>query len=215
MGWQLAPGTGFCEAGGELVFLDLTRDKYLALRGEDRAAFDRLRNGEANDSEAMTRLVETGFIVRSDGPRPIAPTQVNVPRRDLASEPDPGFSFLMALAAARSLRWARQAMRPNHIAATIAALAREKATLASEAATAADLAGRYAACRWIVPIAPRCLIDALALDRILLARGQHATLVFGVRLAPFAAHCWLQTKDCVLTGTSADASNYTPILAVR
>lgn len=42
MGWQLAPGTGFCEAGGELVFLDLTRDKYLALRGEDRAAFDRL-----------------------------------------------------------------------------------------------------------------------------------------------------------------------------
>ncbi|BBB14052.1 lasso peptide biosynthesis B2 protein [Sphingopyxis sp. FD7] len=215
MGWQLAPGTGFCEAGGELVFLDLTRDKYLAMRGEDRAAFDRLRIGEANDSDAMTRLVATGFITRSDRPGTIEPTQINVPCRDLASEPDPGFSPLMALAAARSLSWARRAMRPGHIAATIAALAREKAALSSDSGTAADLAGRYAACRWIVPIAPRCLIDALALDRILLARGQHAALVFGVRLAPFAAHCWLQTKDCVLTGTAADANNYTPILAVR
>src|SRR3546814_8754799 len=52
---SLAPHTGFCETGGELVFLDLVRDKYLALRGEDRAAFERLRAGEPNDSDKIGR----------------------------------------------------------------------------------------------------------------------------------------------------------------
>lgn len=46
------------------------------------------------------------------------------------------------------------------------------------------MAARYAASRWIVPISPRCLVDALALDRILLRRGLAATLVFGVRINP-------------------------------
>ncbi len=45
---------------------------------------------------------------------------------------------------------------------------------------------------------PRCLIDALALDRILLSRKMRAMLVFGVRLNPFGAHCWLQTTDAIL-----------------
>lgn len=215
MGWQLAPGRGFCETGGELVFLDLARDKYLALRGEDRAAFDRLRSGEANDSEAMTRLVDTGFIARCDGPRSIDMTRVAVPARDLAAGPEEGFSPSMAFAAARSLRWAKAAMRPERIAATVANLGRAKARVRNDPATAAKLAARYAACRWIIPVAPRCLIDALALDRILLAQGLHATLVFGVRLGPFAAHCWLQSEESVLTGTAADAGNYTPILAVQ
>ncbi|ODU35108.1 MAG: hypothetical protein ABS88_01405 [Sphingopyxis sp. SCN 67-31] len=215
MGWQLAPGTGFCETGGELVFLDLARDKYLALRGEDRAAFDRLRSGEANDSEAMTRLVDTGFLARCEGPRSIEMTRVEVPARDLAAVSDEGFSPSMALAAARSLRWAKAAMRPERIAATVANLGRAKAGARKDPATAANLAARYASCRWIIPVAPRCLIDALALDRILLAQGLRATLVFGVRLGPFAAHCWLQSEECVLTGTAADAGNYTPILAVR
>lgn len=68
MGWTLAPGTGFCEVGNERVFLDLRRDKYIALKGEDRAAFDRLRVGEPNDSDAMNRAdtwsqgVQVGLI---------------------------------------------------------------------------------------------------------------------------------------------------------
>ncbi|KAB2850500.1 MAG: hypothetical protein F9K41_16570, partial [Sphingopyxis terrae] len=158
MGWQLAPGTGFCETGGELVFLDLARDKYLALRGEDRAAFDRLRSGEANDSEAMTRLVDTGFLARCEGPRSIEMTRVEVPARDLAAVSDEGFSPSMALAAARSLRWAKAAMRPERIAATVANLGRAKAGARKDPATAANLAARYASCRWIIPVAPRCLI---------------------------------------------------------
>lgn len=215
MNWMLAPGIGYCEAGGEFVFLDLARDRYFALRGDDRAAFERLRSGTFNDSDAMTGLVRTGLLARSQGRGSLDPTYVAIPSRDL-SACDDGFSMAGGIAAARSLYWARRAMRPNRIGATVAGLAEAKQRIArpKREDEIVAVAARYAASRWIVPISPRCLVDALALDRILLKRGLAATLVFGVRTNPFAAHSWLQSSDTVLTGTAAEARNFTPILIV-
>lgn len=217
MGWTLAPGTGFCETGGELLFLDLARDKYLALRGEDRAAFERLRVGELNDSDAMTRLVDTKLLARCDGPTSLDPATIEVPSRDLASAADGRFSLRMAIAASLALHRARRGMRPDRISATIAEALRRRAGQDGPADDKAveAVATSYAANRWINPVPQRCLIDALALDHILLSRGIASTLVFGVRLAPFRAHCWLQTTSAVLTGTAAEARNFVPILVVR
>jgi len=216
MNWQLAPGTGYCEVGEELVFLDLVRDKYLMLRGRDRAAFERLRFGEPNDSEAMTRLVATGLLARRDGTAALAPTQVEVPIRDLASHDDAPFSPLMCIRAARALAWARRAMRPAQISTTVEWLRAANIDLGvpGDEAEVTRIARLYSACRWLLPVETRCLIDALALDRILIARRLSVTLVFGVRLDPFAAHCWLQTPETILTGTSTEARNYIPILVV-
>lgn len=215
MGWMLAPGIGYCETGGELVFLDLARDRYFALRGVERASFDRLRAGEFNDSDAMTGLVRTGLLVRSDGTGGLDPASVMVPATDLSAAGD-GFNLASAMAAARALLWAQRAMRPPRIAGTIAGLAKAKRKIrsAGREGDMAAIAARYAASRWIIPISPRCLVDALALDHMLLERGHAATLVFGVRTQPFAAHSWLQTPETVLTGTAAEARNFTPILVV-
>ena len=215
MGWKLAAGTGYCETGGDVVFLDLTRDRYLALRGDERAAFERLRKGEPNDSDAMGRLVATGLIARCEGTTQIVPTRVPVPMRDLAAN-DARSSLLMALRAGAALRWARRAMRPKRLDRSIEAMAARKRELGVPGAErpVRDIAATYAASRWLVPAKPRCLIDALALDHILLARRLSATLVFGVHLKPFAAHCWLQSPEVVLTGTAAEARNFTPILVV-
>ena len=198
-GWKLATGTGFCEVGGELVFLDLARDKYFSLRGADRAAFDRLRAGEPNDSEAMMRLERTGLIMPSRTSTSIGPTGLR-----------------MIATAACALRWARRAMRPEHISATVVRLSERKRAVGVPGAEAAavSVAAAYAASRWLNPIPPRCLIDALALDHILLARGIVTSLVFGVRMSPFNAHCWLQTPETILTGSAAEARNFTPILVV-
>ncbi len=215
-GWRLSPGTGYCEVDGELVFLDLSRDKYFALRGNDRAAFERLRVGEPNDSEAMGRLVATGLLARAQESTDLSATSIEIPARDLSERSEERFSVAMAIATAMSLRRARGAMRPERIAATVDDRRRRKAKLgvpgSDRAATL--IAARYAASRWINPAPPRCLIDALALDHILLSRGLAATMVFGVRLAPFGAHCWLQTPETILTGTAAEARNFTPILVV-
>ncbi|WP_257547002.1 lasso peptide biosynthesis B2 protein [Sphingopyxis sp. DBS4] len=215
MSWMLAPGIGYCEVGGELVFLDLARDRYFALRGDDRAAFERLRSGAFNDSDAMTGLVRTGLLAHSDGRGGLDPASVAIPTSDLSARDD-GFSMAGGVTAARSLYWARRAMRPNRIGATVASLAVAKQRIggAKREGEIVAVAARYAASRWIVPISPRCLVDALALDRILLGRGLAATLVFGVRTNPFAAHSWLQSSDTVLTGTAAEARNFTPILTV-
>ncbi len=215
MNWMLAPGIGYCETGGDLVFLDLARDRYFALHGDDRAAFDRLRSGAFNDSDAMTGLVRTGLVARYDGHGGLGPASATIPAQDLSVRDD-GFSVAGGLSAARGLYWARRAMRPDRIGATVAGLAKVKARCRNDnrEEEMADVAARYTASRWIVPISPRCLVDALALDRILLKRGLAATLVFGVRTNPFAAHSWLQTSDLVLTGTAAEARNFTPILVV-
>lgn len=217
MGWQLAPGTGFCEAGGELIFLDLVRDKYLALRGRDRAAFERLQAGEPNDSDDMTRLVHTGLIERRSGSSQIAPTTLSVPMQDLSAEDPHPFSFGMTVKTAWSLRWARGAMEPSRIAATVDRLRQAKRRIGVPGAEepARRIAVTFAANRWVNPTPPRCLIDALALDRILLSQAIVASLVFGVRISPFNAHCWLQTPQTILTGTAAEARNFTPILVVE
>lgn len=217
MGWTLAPGTGFCETAGELVFLDLARDKYLALRGQDRAAFDRLRAGEPNDSDAMTRLQRTGLLQSTDKPTSIEPTVLDVPSQDLSALAEEGFRLDMAVSSLMALRWARAAMRPERIGRTIEDR-RRRATSIQQGAASPLIeihAARYAANRWINPVPQRCLVDALALDRILLAKGLVPTLVFGIRMAPFKAHCWLQTPSTILTGTAAEARNFTPILVVR
>lgn len=216
MGWTLAPGTGFCEVGSERVFLDLRRDKYIALRGEDRAAFDRLRVGEPNDSDAMTRLVATGLLSRCEGPHALDPASTDIPCRDLAAAGSGTFSLPMAVGAAFALRRARRGMGPDRIGRTIEAARARRSAMQKDCAgeTAERLAASYAANRWVNPIPQRCLIDALALDHILLSRGIRTTFVFGVRLAPFRAHCWLQTASTILTGTAAEARSYTPILVV-
>jgi hypothetical protein len=62
--------------------------------------------------------------------------------------------------------------------------------------------------------AKQCLPRALGANALCRAAGALPTLVFGVRLAPFAAHCWLQWHEAVIVGDLEQARMFTPILAV-
>lgn len=67
------------------------------------------------------------------------------------------------------------------------------------------------------PFYPRdyqCLFDALALRRYLARRGYSASWVFGVRGAPFAAHCWLEFDGAVLNDEPELVHAYRPIMVV-
>lgn len=216
MGWTLAPGVGFCFASDQLIFLDLRTDRYLALCGGRRAAFDRLRAREANDSKAMTDLLATGFFVQTDGENRLDPVDVEVPATDLTARRRSGIRLPMVAAAARDLYWARRALAPDRLATTVAGLQQRKETMKSDPdpSSMAELAASYASSRTLVPVPPRCLVDSLALFRLTLRHDLAPTMIFGVRLAPFAAHCWLQSSEHVLTGSVDDAHNFTPILAL-
>jgi len=60
----------------------------------------------------------------------------------------------------------------------------------------------------------RCLLDALTLMYFLIGRGIRATWVFGVRLEPFRAHCWVQHDNIVLNDTPEHVAAFTPIMNV-
>jgi hypothetical protein len=60
-----------------------------------------------------------------------------------------------------------------------------------------------------------CLPSALALRRYLGWRGVRTDFVIGVKIAPFAAHCWLQIEDVVVGDSLERVRGFTPIRIVR
>lgn len=216
MGWTLAPGVSFCRVGEKLIFLDLNRDRYVALGNGIRSAFDRLMSGEPNDSDSMTGLIATGLIDRCDCETKLEAVSANVPTSDLSALPMERPGFQMTIAAFRHLYWARGAMQSGRLAKTVSALKYSKLhrDVSDNEQGLVDLAAAYAMARLLVPLTPKCLIDSLALFRLLVAQNMSPNLIFGVRLTPFAAHCWLQSSTVVLTGSAEDARNFTPIMLI-
>ena len=214
----LAPGTSFCLVGGEPVFLDLTRDRYFRLGGDAAEGLRLLLSGAPGEelpTDALDRLLNTGLVVASDAAR-IVPAAAPAAARALVEEEEN--------LAPRSL-----GLLPELIAdmvAVKAALARgglagtvERHRAAKRAAREpvppdrlAELVRLYRTLRPLIPIQPNCLPDSLALASFLRRRGAVPDLVFGVKLAPFGAHCWLQSGDLVLNDRLGNASDFTPIL---
>lgn len=65
-----------------------------------------------------------------------------------------------------------------------------------------------------LPVTPLCLRDSLAIFVRLGRAGIRTSLVIGVRLDPFAAHCWVQLGDLLLTDRVDMVSGYSPILVL-
>jgi hypothetical protein len=57
-----------------------------------------------------------------------------------------------------------------------------------------------------------CLFDSLTGIRLLAAYRIFPSWVFGVRLSPFAAHCWLQIDDILVNDTIERVRHFTPIM---
>lgn len=62
--------------------------------------------------------------------------------------------------------------------------------------------------------ADRCLPRSIALALCLAARQRRVHVVLGVKLAPFAAHCWVQDGGAVLNDSLEEVQRYSPILIV-
>ena len=85
------------------------------------------------------------------------------------------------------------------------------ARLAASAGDVSDLARGYADARLYVPARRRCVPDSLAMIYSLWRRGHDAELYFGVRLEPFAAHCWVQSGDLLLSDPLDIVREFTPV----
>jgi hypothetical protein len=217
---QLLPHVSYGLVGSIPVFLDLLRDRYFALDAASQRAFGRL----TDDAEAFAdranggRLLATGLFSTSTIPVPVRPVQVMVPTRSAleASGPRrrPGLSA--ALAAYRISRRARRSLEREPL---LEIIERERARR-TRARPAHDhdleeLARCFRRARALMPPEPVCLPDSLALLEWLARRSAYPALVFGVKLHPFGAHCWVQTDEAILSDAADVVADFTPVLAIR
>lgn len=220
MGYRLADQVTFCSVSGRLVFLDLRRDRYFCLDGPLESAFQALLTlGEAPE-DGVERLVSAGVIDRARlGAALMAPQLSPPPTRSLLDQPPSDTACGATRVAEVAWRVCRAGivLRRRALETILERIRLSRPSAGSDPVPLGAimaLAAGFSHARRYVPLARRCLLDSLALLDFLGSRRMFADLVFGVRLNPFGAHCWVQSGDMVLNDRLEHTGLHTPILVV-
>ncbi|QUD90132.1 lasso peptide biosynthesis B2 protein [Phenylobacterium montanum] len=216
---QLSGDITFCETAGRLVFLDSARDRYFSLGGTAEHAFRQLWAGKAIDDCDAARLGRFGLLEPAETiVRPIQPPITAAPTRSaLETGIYMAFRRQDLVQTARALALAEWSLRRG-FGPALRRLAQRKAALPATpdaaAPSPAELALAYHRHRSALPFRKICLRDSLALLELLTRHGARADLVFGVKLDPFNAHCWVQAGEVVLSDALDVALAHQPIRVV-
>ena len=238
--YYLSPHTFVCLSNGHYVFLDLKNDDYLCLR---RAHTDAVRdvlghevvnNGvstvdrraadcDAMKSEIVRELVKSKLLVEdpSEG-KEISKGIIDAPVASLidqlnSNSPAIGARevrrfFLAAIEAAVSLRYRSLERTVRRI--------EERKTVRNNESRSVDggtLVELFHVFQTLRPFYPRpylCLFDSLAYLNFLSRYNLFPTWVYGVKVEPFFAHCWVQAGDKVINDSMHRVRDYTPIMAI-
>lgn len=220
MVFDVAPGISFCQCKGRFIFLDLGRERYFALSAEGNHAFGRLIEGTdlpPEDERTLCGLARQGLLVKCpDGPKPVGCRMQRMPARSLAETSVRAGLTEMLWSVAR-LAGAKREVKRKPLRTVLDRLARRKARQGLCEPLEDELIEIAAALRRSALVATpldQCLPRSIAAAHMLLDRNCRSELVIGVRLQPFAAHCWLQSGPTLINETLEEARNFTPILIV-
>lgn len=217
-----------CQRGDAFVFLDLKQDEYTLIMGEAADALRELTDDAGSKApisrrlEPLHELIQAGLLTTD----PNVGKKLTATRGSLAIQPlldsestSPSviklshvYNFVAACTtAAIRLRWSR-------IQNTVTAVAMRKARHASSQPVDLERARRLAAIfhrlRTLFPANYLCLFDSLALVEFLARYDVFPEWVFGVKLEPWAAHCWIQHQEFTFNESVEAAANYTPIMVI-
>jgi hypothetical protein len=217
---QLHHHVSYGLVGERAVFLDLRRDRYLALDPATEEAFRGIRTADEPllaDAPARDLLLRTGLFRQGSLRGRLAPVSAAVPSAsvlDRTAERRPGWTA--PLRAWSAVSRARKRLASASLSGIVDAIreSRYAAAPSGDPAAAEEPARVFHAARTMVPIERRCLLDSLALLDWLSDEARHAMLVFGVRTDPFGAHCWLQTEHTLLTDAHDTIGSFVPVLSV-
>ena len=233
--YELAPYVFACETGRNFMFLDLQRDRYLAvprarlaglhtqIRGWDLGHDISDRQDPRTAQPGLAdELVAAGILRPCDPEIAVSQPPLSAPEQDskvytnflLNPSPAPDHARVLA-----SLLWADYALRNRtlfEIVTGITSLRTSKCRTAPRPplALAERTVERFLLSRPWYPRNYLCLFDSLALLRYLALNRIAANLIFGVREDPFAAHCWLQYGTVVINDHLDRARVYSPIMSV-
>lgn len=226
--YHLTKHTYFCLVDGEMVFLDLCRDRYSCLTKEHSAILSSFLDGTSSmgilapDAARVAEiLMQVGLLVDNpDCGRIAKPTSISTPILSLMPEftdkacaigPRDVWRFSLATASAS------RSLRRRTIASTVRSVASRRQTRESHDIDRRKLAELFGVFQALRPYYPRpylCRFDSLALLNFLAFYGIFPQWVYGVRLKPFAAHCWVQAGAVVVNDYVETVRTYVPIMSV-
>ncbi|TXH00483.1 MAG: lasso peptide biosynthesis B2 protein [Rhodocyclaceae bacterium] len=205
-------GISYCVCDDRAVFLDVERDRYFCLPSQLNQAFVRtVIDGDAMASADAERLRALG--IEDPAPRDFAARRNThaMPTKEMALS-DKASSVLRAGAT----HWLVQSRLKRWPFARLLAYEQRRAPRRSHNPSTQTLAKLHAAFRraslWMGE-ADQCLARSIAFRMLAFRLGFAPTLVLGIKLDPFAAHCWVQSEDCVANDSLERVRCFTPILA--
>ncbi|MBI2249107.1 MAG: lasso peptide biosynthesis B2 protein [Brevundimonas diminuta] len=219
MSIALADNVTFCRCSGQTVFLDENRDRYFRLRPQAEFAFSEWLASPMAISSELASLVDTGVLVRTNQTASeVRPVMVEQPSRSIV-EPrtSRGFFNRHVLEVAATVWHVSRRMKSTSFHDLLETYRRRRQQISETAPSRTnivELASNFDHALRLVPVEPTCLRDSLALLDFIHRRGLGADLVLGVKLDPFAAHCWVQSGDLLLNEASDHAAMFTPICVV-
>ncbi|WP_175354519.1 lasso peptide biosynthesis B2 protein [Hyphomonas sp. ND6WE1B] len=225
----LAPDHYFCAADQAYVFLDAGKDRYFAFVGEAAGHFSEILNADCPDQlspeagKFADNLLTKGlYLPLSAGGRPAAACISPVPHMSCfasasALAGSAGSSELPGILVALVRSWALK--RTRSLKHVLAGARRWKQRVPCEGSADMEVVTRLTA--QFLALAPflftaqdACLFRSLFLMRFLADQGVASTWTFGVRLAPFGAHCWVEYEGAVLNDHLEHVAAFTPILTI-
>lgn len=195
----------WCEIDGQLIFLDIARDRYFRLP-------------DARGREAVRALGPHGPDRRSQPDNLPAPADWKVPARSSPAIAEGAFNLAEVARALWVQRRVERRLALRSFSSNLLALRRTLEARSGLDHPAGDAVARtiraFEHARLLRSAADRCLPRSIALACCLAARGARAYVVIGVKLAPFGAHCWAQAGGEVLGDTAEEVLRYQPILII-
>lgn len=219
--YRLPDTLSFCWIDGHPIFLDIQNDRYFRLPNAMEHTFVALMNDSSRTDLDISDLIRCHVLSDAQGDaQPPAAASIQVPSHSAAEQTlsENRVRMVTLLEVFATVWLVRRELRQHKLKAVLAALKgyRERRTLPVPPAASLDprlpqAANEFKRARLYAPIETTCLLDSLAMVRYLARRGLHASVVFGVALDPFSAHCWVQAGNLLLSDTVGNASAHTPI----
>ncbi len=225
---SLAPGIHCCHTGGTYVFLDLCTDRYTCLTETQAVLFQKFLAVSPEPVPGVEALAFGNYLVQQGI---LQATFTESDRIDLFQWPAPDRSLFDF----DQIEWRFRASRVPAILCSMQAasaacnrgafqdqISRARSWKSSTNAISpdtsdevADLAREFHAfAPFVFSSRDACRYTSLALLHYLSTAGLCADWIFGVRLSPFSAHCWLEFNGLLLTDETFTVREFTPIMAI-
>jgi hypothetical protein len=170
---------------------------------------------------ALRELIDSGLLTTTEGGgKPLRPTETATPTTRLLDDDATveskltvqAFSRFFASCAEASIRLRRDQL--EYTVNTILRLKAHRLTDTLDLAKAREVSALFFRLRYFYPRNYLCLYDSLALILFLARYDLFPSWIFGVRLEPWEAHCWVQHESVVFNDGPEEVSDFTPVMCV-